>query len=56
MLPVVKLLTLPVILTVLIFEEVEIELILIVLSILEIVNLVAFSESFILILFIIDVS
>ena len=56
MLPVVKLLTLPVILTVLIFEEVEIELILIVLSILEIVNLVAFSESYILILFIIDVS
>lgn len=46
----------PVIPTVLIFEEVEIELILTALSILEIVNLVAFSESYILILFIIDVS
>ena len=43
------------ILTVLIFEEVMSELILIVLSILEIVNLVTFSESYILTLSIVDV-
>ena len=56
MLPVVKLLMVPVRSTLLIFEEVEIELILIVLSILEIVNLVTFSKSYILIVSIVDVS